>query len=93
MQRWSQGRRRWDDLYFFTEQEWREVDYTIPNFYCYNRHPLFCKVGYFTAGGGGGIRCEVEGLFWAISLGAFHLIQKGKAEDSVKTDGQLKVIM
>ena len=44
MQRYSQGRQRWDDLYFFTEQEWREVDYRIPNFWCSNRHPLFCKV-------------------------------------------------
>ena len=44
MQRYSRGRQRWDDLYFFTEQEWREVDYQIPNFWCSNRHPLFCKV-------------------------------------------------
>lgn len=44
MQGYSKTRRSWEDLYFFTEHEWREKDFEIPNLWCSTGHPLFCKV-------------------------------------------------
>lgn len=43
MQKYSERQREWADLYFFTEHEWRPLDFEIPNFWCSHRHPLFCK--------------------------------------------------
>ena len=44
MQKYSEKRQKWHDLYFFTEQEWRTEDYDPPNLWCSLDHNLFNHV-------------------------------------------------